>query len=89
MLLKTFKADNLHYFWRMANAIKYLFNMKRLPIVLLTVIAASFFAFKTMGTAARNVNPPSKYEEILKLVGEMLKEGHFDPQKMDDGRRGG
>jgi carboxyl-terminal processing protease len=58
--------------------------MKRLPIVLLTVIAASFFAFKTMGTAARNVNPPSKYEEILKLVGEMLKEGHFDPQKMDD-----
>jgi carboxyl-terminal processing protease len=84
MLLKTFKADNLHYFWRMANAIKYLFNMKRLPIVLLTVIAASFFAFKTMGTAARNVNPPSKYEEILKLVGEMLKEGHFDPQKMDD-----
>lgn len=55
--------------------------MKRLPIVLLTVIAASFFAFKTMGTATRNVNPPSKYEEILKLVGEMLKEGHFRPTK--------
>lgn len=58
--------------------------MKRLPILLLTVIAGSFLAFKTMGTAAHNVNPPSKYEEILKLVGEMLKEGHFDPQKIDD-----
>lgn len=68
----------------MTKAFKYLFNMKRLPILLLTVIAGSFLAFKTMGTAARNVNPPSKYEEILKLVGEMLKEGHFDPQKIDD-----
>ena len=84
MIHKAIKPGFLCYFWVMAKAIKYLFNMKRLPILLLTVIAGSFLAFKTMGTAVRNFNPPSKYEEILKLVGEMLKEGHFDPQKIDD-----
>ncbi|MBS1758503.1 MAG: carboxy terminal-processing peptidase [Bacteroidetes bacterium] len=57
--------------------------MKRLPIVIMMVVAGSFLAFKTMGTSRSN-KPVTKYEEILRLVGEMLKAGHFSPQKMDD-----
>jgi carboxyl-terminal processing protease len=70
----------------MPNAIKYLLNMKRLPIVIMMVVAGSFLAFKTMGTGTRNtsVNPPSKYEQILKLVGSMLSEAHFSPQDIND-----
>lgn len=85
MLLKTRKTGFLRYFWIMSDALKYIFNMKRLPIVLMMVVAGSFLAFKTMGTGTRNnTNPPTKYEQILKLVGEMLTEGHYSPQKLDD-----
>ncbi len=60
--------------------------MKRLPIVIMMVVAASFLAFKTMGTGARSAsaNPPSKYEKILKLVGEMLTQAHYSPQQLND-----
>jgi len=60
--------------------------MKRLPIVIMMVVAGSFLAFKTMGTGTNNQskNPPSKYEQILKLVGSMLSEAHFSPQDIND-----
>jgi carboxyl-terminal processing protease len=50
------------------------------------VVAASFLAFKTMGTGTRtsSTNPPSKYEKILKLVGEMLTQAHYSPQDLND-----
>jgi carboxyl-terminal processing protease len=66
----------------MLKAIKYLLNMKRLPIVILMVVAGSFLAFQTMGTGTKN--PPSKYEQILKLVGEMLSQAHYSPQNIND-----
>ncbi|MEO7924889.1 MAG: carboxy terminal-processing peptidase [Chitinophagaceae bacterium] len=59
--------------------------MKRLPIVIMMVVAASFLAFKTMGTGTKNNSaPPSKYEQILKLVGEMLSQAHYSPQTLND-----
>jgi carboxyl-terminal processing protease len=60
--------------------------MKRLPIVILMVMAGSFLAFKTMGNGARSTsaNPPTKYEKILKLVGEMLSQAHYSPQQLND-----
>src|SRR5215510_8132628 len=66
----------------MRNVLKYLLNMKRLPIVILTLVAGTFLAFQTMGTGTKN--PPSKYEEILKLVGEMLSQAHYSPQDIND-----
>jgi carboxyl-terminal processing protease len=59
--------------------------MKRLPIVIMMVVGALFLAFKTMGTGTRTASaPPSKYEQILKLVNEMLTQGHFNPQDVND-----
>jgi len=59
--------------------------MKRLPIVILMVVAASFLAFKTMGTGPNNsTNPPTKYEQILRLIGEIFSQAHYSPQKIDD-----
>ena len=57
-------------------------NMKRLPIVILMIVAASFLAFKTMGKG--NNTPPGNYEKIMKLVGEMLSHGHYSPQDIND-----
>ncbi|MBS1654178.1 MAG: carboxy terminal-processing peptidase [Bacteroidetes bacterium] len=56
--------------------------MKRLPIVILVLMAGVFLAFQSMGTAKKT--PPNRYEEILRDVGEMLKEGHYSPQDIND-----
>lgn len=57
--------------------------MKRLPIVLLLLAAGIFVAFRSMGTD-KHLNPPGKYEKILKAVGEMLAEGHYSPKDIND-----
>ncbi|MBC7946808.1 MAG: carboxy terminal-processing peptidase [Chitinophagaceae bacterium] len=59
--------------------------MKRLPFVILMIVAGTFLAFQTMGSGTKtSSNPPGKYEEILKLVGEMLSQGHYSPQDIND-----
>src|SRR5678809_779017 len=65
----------------MLKALKYLTNMKRLPILLMLVIAGTFLAFQSLGKSS---NPPSKYEKILRNVGQMLKEAHYSPKDIDD-----
>lgn len=69
-------------FLRMLNAVKYILNMKRLPFILMMIMAGLFLAFQTMGTGTKT--PPSKYEEILKLVGQMLSQAHYSPQDIND-----
>jgi carboxyl-terminal processing protease len=56
--------------------------MKRLPLIVLIVAAGFFLAFLPVGKAS--VNPPGKYEKILKLVGEMLTQAHYSPQQIND-----
>jgi carboxyl-terminal processing protease len=56
--------------------------MKRLPFVIMMLIAGLFLAFQTMGSGTKR--PPGKYEEILKLVGLMLTQAHYSPQDIND-----
>ncbi len=65
----------------MLNAFKYMTNMKRLPILLILLVAATFLAFKSLG---KNSIPPSKYEKILRNVGQMLTEAHYSPKAIND-----
>ncbi len=58
--------------------------MKRLPIVVMFAITGSFFAFRSIGNIAPDTNPPGKYEQILKIVGEMLSQAHYSPQDIND-----
>ena len=59
--------------------------MKRLPILVLVLVGGMFLAFKTINAGAKTpVNPPSKYEQIMKLVGQMLSQGHYSPQDIND-----
>lgn len=69
-------------FLRMLNAVKFILNMKRLPFILMMIMAGLFLAFQTMGTGTKT--PPGKYEEILKLVGQMLSQAHYSPQDIND-----
>ena len=56
--------------------------MKRLPIILVLLVTGFFLAFETTGNGGGN--PPSKYEKILKTVGEMLTEAHYSPKEIND-----
>ena len=67
----------------MRNALKYLLNMKRLPIVIMMIVAGSFLAFRSLGNTG-NAAPPDKYQDILKLVGSMLSQAHYSPQDIND-----
>jgi carboxyl-terminal processing protease len=67
----------------MPEAIKYLISMKRLPLLIVMLIACVFLAFNSMGKSNKT-NPPSKYERILQIVGEILKQGHFSPKDIND-----
>ncbi len=66
----------------MPSAIKYLLDMKRLPLLLLFLAVGIFVTIRTLGT--ENSDPPTKYQKILQSVGEMLRQGHFDPQDIND-----
>ena len=57
--------------------------MKRFPIVVMFALTGSFLAFRSIGNMTNN-NPPGKYEEILKLVGEMMSQAHYDPKDIND-----
>ena len=68
----------------MHKALKYLTNMKRFPIVVMFALTGSFLAFRSIGNINHNGNPPGKYEEILKMVGEMMAQAHYSPQDIND-----
>lgn len=56
--------------------------MKRLPILVLLIVAGVFLAFRSLGT--NESNPPGDYEKVLKNVGMMLMEGHYSPKDIND-----
>src|SRR4030095_15805862 len=66
----------------MKNVLRYMFTKRNLPVVILLLGAGLFLAFNSLGIGGGN--PPTKYERILHNVGEMLKEIHYSPKKIDD-----
>lgn len=55
--------------------------MKRLPILILLLVAGVFLA-SSMNTVKND--PPGKYEKIMERLTEMLKEAHYSPKSIDD-----
>ena len=56
-------------------------NKRNLPVLVLVLAASIVVAFRTL---AFNENPPTKYEKILRNVGEMLEEIHYSPKTIND-----
>ncbi len=58
-----------------------MFSKRTLPVLILLLGAGLIVAFQTFGWGGK---PPGKYEKILHNVGDMLKEVHYSPKKIDD-----
>ncbi|KAA2241895.1 tail-specific protease [Chitinophaga agrisoli] len=56
-------------------------RMKVIIPVLLIVISGGVLAFNKLG---KTDDPPGRYEVIMNLVGQILKEGHYQPKAIDD-----
>ncbi len=57
--------------------------MKRLPfLVIILVLIISFFTFNS--SLAKEAPPIGKYEQIMRLVEQILTQGHYSPQPIDD-----
>jgi len=56
-------------------------RMKVIIPVLLIVISGGVLAFNKLG---KTDDPPGRYEIIMNLVGQILKEGHYQPKALDD-----
>lgn len=60
-------------------------SKKFIPVLIILVIAGLFIGFGVMGRGdKRNENPKTKYEKILRNVGIVLEQGHYQPKKIDD-----
>lgn len=59
-----------------------MFSKRSLPVLILFLGAGLIAAFNTFGWGGGN--PAGKYEKILHNVGDMLKEIHYSPKKIDD-----
>lgn len=59
-----------------------MFSKKSLLIVLLLVLGGGIFYAVQSSVALKD--PRNRFEMVLRLVGEMLQDGHYSPRKIDD-----
>lgn len=59
-----------------------MFSRKGLPVLLLVLVVGLFVGYRSLGTIGKN--PPTKYEQIFRNLGEMLSKGHYSPKNIDD-----
>jgi carboxyl-terminal processing protease len=61
----------------------FMMSKKFIPVALILVAASFFLAFTSEGGSG-NDNPKSRNSKILRNVGLLLEQGHFEPKKIDD-----
>lgn len=62
----------------------FIMSKKFLPVLLALLISGLLITFVVKGNNDKNIDPKEKYELILKNVGIVLEQGHYNPQKIDD-----
>lgn len=60
-------------------------SRKFIPVLLILILAGLFVGYGVMGKSDRpNDDPKAKYQRILRNVGIVLEQGHYNPKKIDD-----
>ncbi|HEY5368716.1 MAG TPA: carboxy terminal-processing peptidase [Hanamia sp.] len=60
-------------------------SKKFIPVLIILILAGLFIGYGVMGRGdKRSDDPKTKYEKILRNVGIVLEQGHYQPKKIDD-----
>ena len=60
-------------------------SKKFIPILIVLILSGLFIGYGVMGKSDKqNDDPKAKYQKILRNVGIVLEQGHYNPKKIDD-----
>lgn len=60
-------------------------SKKFIPVLLIFILGGLFIGYGVMGRSDKhNDDPKAKYQRILRNVGIVLEQGHYNPKKIDD-----
>lgn len=60
-------------------------SKKFIPVLFVLILAGLFLTYGVNGNSERSGNDPeAKYQKILRNVGIVLEQGHYNPKKIDD-----
>ena len=60
-------------------------SKKFIPVLLILILGGLFIGYGVMGRGDHpNDDPKAKYQRILRNVGIVLEQGHYNPKKIDD-----
>ena len=59
-------------------------SRKFIPVLLGLVLGGLLVTYGVMGGGEKNNDPGEKYQRILRNVGIVLEQGHYNPKKIDD-----
>ena len=60
-------------------------SKKFIPVLIILILGGIFMTYGVMGNGDKGGNDPdTKYQRILRNVGIVLEQGHYNPQKIDD-----
>jgi len=62
----------------------FIMSKKFIPVIIALTAASIFIAFKSQGRGNVEDNPKLRFAKILRNVGVLLEEGHFNPKPIDD-----
>jgi carboxyl-terminal processing protease len=65
--------------------ISFIMSKKFIPVLIILILCGLFVGYGVMGRSDKpNDDPKAKYEKILRNVGIVLEQGHYNPKKIDD-----
>ncbi|MEO8961438.1 MAG: carboxy terminal-processing peptidase [Ginsengibacter sp.] len=60
-------------------------SKKFIPVLIVLILSGLFIGYGVMGKSDKqNDDPKAKYQKILRNVGIVLEQGHYNPKKIDD-----
>lgn len=60
-------------------------SKKFIPVLIILILVGLFIGYGVMGRGDKiNDDPKTKYEKVLRNVGIVLEQGHYQPKKIDD-----
>lgn len=68
----------------MQKIARFIMSRKIIPVILALTCASIFIALSSKGNSENSENPKSYYAKVLRNVGILLEQAHYQPKKLDD-----